>query len=182
MPRSVDLRCHPATPCPALDGISVAVSGERDSGITLVYRLHGRLTQIVVPTVLPAAATQSAVDGLWQHTCCEAFIGQVGAPAYDEYNLSPSGQWAAYAFSDYRQRRPATLTAPRFSVRHDQAELLLTATLAPLAADMTAGNPAWELALSAVIESSDGSRSYWALAHPPGQPDFHRRSAFILKL
>src|SRR3546814_3736372 len=30
-----------------------------------------------------------------------------------------------------------------------------------------------KLALSAVIEELDGTKSYWALAHPPGKPDFH---------
>ena len=34
------------------------------------------------------------------------------------------------------------------------------------------------LALSAVIEATDGAKSYWALAHPPGRPDFHHRSSF----
>jgi hypothetical protein len=36
--------------------------------------------------------------------------------------------------------------------------------------------------LSAVIEEVDGSKSYWALRHPPGQPDFHHRDCFALRL
>ena len=36
------------------------------------------------------------------------------------------------------------------------------------------------LGLAAVIEASDGTRSYWALRHPAGQPDFHHADAFAL--
>jgi hypothetical protein len=40
----------------------------------------------------------------------------------------------------------------------------------------------WRLGLSAVIEEKGGSKSYWALAHPPGAPDFHHQEAFALEL
>jgi hypothetical protein len=38
------------------------------------------------------------------------------------------------------------------------------------------------LGLSAVIEEKDGTKSYWALAHPPGKPDFHHKDCFALTL
>ncbi len=38
------------------------------------------------------------------------------------------------------------------------------------------------LGLSAVLEMKDGSLSYWALAHPPGKPDFHHPDSFALTL
>ena len=38
------------------------------------------------------------------------------------------------------------------------------------------------LGLSAVIEETDGTKSYWALAHPPGKPDFHHKDCFALTL
>lgn len=37
-----------------------------------------------------------------------------------------------------------------------------------------------EVAVSAVIKDIDGRMSYWALAHPGPQPDFHLRDGFIL--
>jgi hypothetical protein len=40
----------------------------------------------------------------------------------------------------------------------------------------------WRLGLSAVIEGAAGELSYWALAHPPGRPDFHRADCFALEL
>ena len=36
----------------------------------------------------------------------------------------------------------------------------------------------WQLGLSAVIEELNGHKSYWALAHPPGKPDFHHSDCF----
>jgi hypothetical protein len=38
------------------------------------------------------------------------------------------------------------------------------------------------IALSAVIEEADGTKSYWALRHPPGPPDFHHPDCFALNL
>jgi hypothetical protein len=36
------------------------------------------------------------------------------------------------------------------------------------------------LGLSAVLEEQDGTKSYWALAHPPGgKPDFHHPDCFV---
>ena len=40
----------------------------------------------------------------------------------------------------------------------------------------------WRLGLSAVIEETDGNTSYWALAHPPGKPDFHHAAGFAYDL
>ena len=40
----------------------------------------------------------------------------------------------------------------------------------------------WRVGFSAVIEERDGTMSYWALAHPPGKPDFHHRDCFALEL
>ena len=40
----------------------------------------------------------------------------------------------------------------------------------------------WELGLSAVLEEKDGTKSYWALAHPAEKPDFHAPDCFVAKL
>jgi hypothetical protein len=105
-----------------------------------------------------------------------------------EFNFSPSGQWAAYAFSDYRQRAQTLDPAGAPKIRIDQntscltLEALLSANALPLAMR-------WQplhLGLSAVVENRDGRLSYWALCHPAGTPtpkaDFHLRSTFDLVL
>ena len=40
----------------------------------------------------------------------------------------------------------------------------------------------WPVSLSAVIEETSGRKSYWALAHPPGKPDFHHPDSFACVL
>jgi hypothetical protein len=39
-----------------------------------------------------------------------------------------------------------------------------------------------EAGITAVIQTKDGSETYWALIHPAPQADFHLRESFILPL
>ena len=41
---------------------------------------------------------------------------------------------------------------------------------------------ALQVAITSVIEERSGRLSYWALAHPGPEPDFHRRDGFLLRL
>ena len=171
----LNLLCHPATPCPLALQVSVTLHGQA-SGLLLHYQVTGQVAGIQ----LPPAAPPGAADGLWQHTCMETFVSPVQAAHYREFNFSPSGQWAAYCFSAERQRdtdaevcRPIqpTLWMEHTSERFDLwAEL--PATALPPASRLCLG-------LSAVIETRDGHRSYWALHHPrPDRPDFHHRGGW----
>jgi hypothetical protein len=38
------------------------------------------------------------------------------------------------------------------------------------------------MSLTAVIEEQNGTKSYWALAHPPGDPNFHHPACFMATL
>lgn len=120
-------------------------------------------------------------DGLWQHTCCEAFIAGKDCSAYREYNFSPSGQWACYRFTGYRQRDPAFTASsrPPIVLRPEADGFQLDATLP---ADLLPASQTLVIGLSVVIEAADGSKSYWALAHGASQPDFHLRQSFALTL
>ncbi|MBL1263602.1 DOMON-like domain-containing protein [Candidatus Methylomicrobium oryzae] len=170
------LHCHPATPNDSIGSLSVEI--ERDAGtcLTLRYRLAGNLEKILIPAAKPSAVG----DGLWQHTCFEAFATAAGTSAYREFNFSPSGEWAAYAFGDYRERMPWSIgTPPVIEVSQPQDQLLLTARIA--ADDLPAG-ARLHLGLTAVIESIDGNISYWALHHPAEKPDFHDCAGFVYPL
>lgn len=149
-------------------------------GLSLAYRLNGPLDRLRIPAPLPP----EFVDGLWEHTCFEVFIAVAGKPTYREFNFSPSGQWAAYAFRDYREREEFALTdiAPHISVHRFDDRLELDAALAPALLPSTAPDEVLQLGLSAVIEATDGSRSFWALAHPAATPDFHHRATMNLTL
>lgn len=133
-------------------------------GCDAEFRLDGAIPGIV----LPAAATPARRDNLWQTTCFEIFWQPLGGTAYREFNLSPSGQWAAYEFDSFREgMRDAPVDAIVIGCSHDEAGLVLTASIA---ADLPA--PA-QVALNAIVEHSDGGKQFWALAFPPGKPEFH---------
>ena len=128
--------------------------------------------------VLPEVA-EGRADELWQATCFEAFLQAGDEDAYREWNFAPSGQWAAYDFTGYREgMEQADVGAPPYiRVEDNLTWWALGATIA-----VEAG-PAWQLGLSAVLEELDGTKSYWALAHPAGErADFHHADCFAARL
>jgi hypothetical protein len=163
------LERHPAAPCAALRGIGATVMPGR-SALKVQFRLEGDIGRLRVPP----ARTPRAAERLWQHTCCEIFIACKGAAAYREFNLSPSGEWAAYEFARYREGAALLIPDPCIAVRRTSGRLEVEGTV-PLDRETQIG-------LSAVIEDVDGTLSYWALRHAPGKADFHHRDSFALEL
>ena len=117
-------------------------------------------------------------DELWRTTCFEAFLRPLGEEAYQEWNFAPSGKWASYQFSAYRENmEPAEVGSdPYIRLEDNFTWWALGATIA-IPADTN-----WELGLSAVLEEKDGTKSYWALAHPTEKPDFHAPGCFAAHL
>lgn len=175
------LLAHPATPCPAVRALHAQAGWADAHTLRLRYTLTGDLPRLRLPAPAPRPA---AADGLWQHTCFEAFIGSATDSRYHEFNFSPCGHWAAYAFAAERTRcaAGAPLPAPRMHCTRAAHTLTLTAEL-PLHAlpPATPGQP-WPLGLSAVIETADGALHYWALRHPAARPDFHARAGWAAAL
>jgi hypothetical protein len=171
----IDLHCHEETPVPWVRAIRVSAGWTAAGALSLCYRLDADLDRIVIP----AACAPERSEGLWRHTCCEAFVMGDAAPAYREFNFSPSGAWQAYDFAAYRQGGPlAQASAPRI-VREEEGALSLNVLLPPQ--DLPPGRRL-RIGLSAVIEAAAGGVSYWALRHPPGRPDFHHPDCFALEL
>ncbi|MGH8641727.1 MAG: DOMON-like domain-containing protein [Burkholderiales bacterium] len=150
--------------------------------LSVSYVLSGDLKRLCVP----APQAPRVADRLWEHTCCEIFVACKGLPAYYEFNLSPSGEWAAYAFNSYRAERAGGMRAdglaPQVNVRGTARVLELDAVIRLDALSAVHSSAPLSLALSAVVEDNDGDLSYWALRHPPGRPDFHHAEAFALHL
>lgn len=167
---------HPASSGAAAQALHVECSATV-AGLALRYRFSGDPATLR----LPAAQPPGPADGLSQSTCCEAFVASPAGSDYREFNFSPSGQWAAYRFTNYRQRdvafAPAELPPLAFRRLADGFELQATlpAALLPAAGPLLLG-------LSAVIEGADGDKDYWALAHAGERPDFHCRQTFTLVL
>ena len=179
MPDSIPLHPllqHSAAIAPADLTLAAGFAWQADGSLRLHYRMRGQLDALRIPP----PSTPQQTDGLWQHTCCEAFITEGDGSAYREFNLAPSGCWAAYRFTDYRQRDAdwQAAAAPRIICRHEDDTLWLTADI-PAALLPPAPT---RLGLTAVLETLAGERSYWALRHAAPQPDFHLSASFIQPL
>ncbi|HZV58027.1 MAG TPA: DOMON-like domain-containing protein [Sphingobium sp.] len=169
------LLCHPETPCAALIALGVRIASAADGGWDVEFVAVGRPDALRLPGPAPAVQT----EGLWRTTCFELFLAQPEG-GYVELNLSPSGAFAAYHFDHYRTgMRPLPMPAPAMALKLAHERLTLHARLAE---DDLPWDRTGRLGVSAVIEDQDGAVSYWALAHPPGRPDFHHHDCFALVL
>lgn len=169
--------CHRDTPAQKVEGFSVELERQGDGQLWLRYHVDCPVDALELGA--PAAAERT--DELWRTTCFELFARKDGDAAYAEYNFAPSSQWAAYGFSGYRKgmRDLPLPTAPETGNDASESHFALEATV-PLPPELQ--GEALRLAITAVIEEEDGTKSYWALRHPPGPPDFHHRDCFALKL
>jgi hypothetical protein len=165
---------HPDTPSEAVDRIEVAVARPQPGLLALRYTVAGRIANVrIAPPAEPLR-----VDELWRTTCFEAFVRTAPDAGYYEFNLAPSAQWAAYHFSDYREGMALAELAPPAIItgaNHTHVDVDALIYLPP-------NDVSWRLALSAVIEETNGAKSYWALTHPAEQPDFHHADSFTVEL
>ena len=172
---------HP-TALPFAETLSLRANAKRlaDASLECLWQLRGNLADLRIPPT----SNDWRCDGLWRHTCFEAFFSPEGESAYREFNFSPSGQWAAYAFAAYRQteRAQPVLAPPRIACQRTPDGLELTARLAADALPPSWHPAALRIGLTAVIENEQGELAYWALCHLGERPDFHRTDSFTLRL
>jgi hypothetical protein len=165
------------------DGIipQVEISGLIDrSGnlLSIEYLLQGDLDKVAIdsPTSTPTRKLE-----LWTATCFEFFVGVAGSPNYWEFNLAPTGDWNVYSLDNYRQnlRSEIAFTSLPLTIdRSNNLRLQLEFDLSQIiAADLQL-----EVAITAVIKSTQNDISYWALTHTGTEADFHRRDSFAIEL
>ena len=137
-------------------------------------------------TLLLPAFERERRDNLWHGTCFELFV-KPESRGYVEYNFAPLEAWNAYSFLDWRMGRRAYQPdadpkivdsrtdgrREKFPVRYE-----LDVVVSP---DILLLAPA-SVSLAAILEEEDGTMSYWALAHPPGEPNFHHPDCFAARL
>ena len=172
------LLCHPATPSAAIRRIGAEARWLAGGRLGFYYVLEGEAAAVR----LPPGGRIDRVDKLWRHTCCEAFVAGSAAGAYSEFNFSPSGAWAAYQFTDYRERmKPVAVVAdPTIEVRTSVDRIELDAIIG--SRSIPVSDRELKLGLAVVVEDRAGSLSYWALAHSDVRPDFHRADSFRFSL
>jgi hypothetical protein len=170
---------HLDSPSSAAKEIEVDIARPSAGMLVLRYAVTGKLGDLRLP---PMAAPARGHE-LWQHSCFEAFLRAGPGASYYEFNFSPSLQWAAYGFDGYRSgmRVAHEIGALHIEVQSDATQYELQAMLELDRLPDVPIDALWHLGLSAVIEDARG-KSYWALAHPPGKPDFHHPDCFALEL
>ena len=128
---SAELRLHPTSSCDAIRRFGVWIEpSAHPPGWRIGFRIEGRTSSLRLP--LPGIARRS--DGLWQHTCFEAFLQADANDTYYEFNFAPSGEWAAYRFSGRRTDRSSPeMPAPSIFFQHAAGDCELTANI-PVAA------------------------------------------------
>jgi hypothetical protein len=171
---------HPETP-PSEPSFKVWVNVDHAGALGVVastniwFGIGAPASRFVIPE--PSDEPHRAED-LWQSTCFEAFLRAPGEEGYREWNFAPSGNWAAYDFTSHREgRADAYVADPYIRIEDNMTWWALGATIA-----VDAEIP-WTLGISVVLEEKDGTKSYWALAHPFGEkPDFHDPVCFAAHL
>ena len=171
---------HPDSRSSAVSGLDVTLSHHSLDALTVAYRVTGSLDDLI----WPAARQPARADELWHHTCFEVFLSTPDNTSYYEFNFAPTLLWAAYQFETYRKGMKALegIMPPHLETQSDAQSHLLTASLNLNGIAQIEQASKWRLGVSAIIEETNGQKSYWALAHPKGKPDFHHSDCFTLEL
>lgn len=151
-----------------------------DDEVILEYFLIGPTRHLHFPPLHDGEDTTRR-DELWKTTCLEAFFSfdQDSDSPYLEVNCSPNGDWNAYHFTGYRQgMKPDGTASVKLIHRSSESDQAIFR--------VKIQSPAMkhfkQLGVTAVIEFSDGSKGYFALAHPGPQADFHNKTGFTHSL
>lgn len=145
------------------------------NAITLEYSVVGPIASLKIPPPNPSASRK---DGLWEQTCFEFFVSERGIKKYWEFNFSPSLDWQAYSFEEYRAGRKdaegITVDLERYE---SQTHFELKVKVGGL--DIFEKPKKLEGAMTSVLEDSANQKTYWATEHRAKTPDFHQRSSFV---
>lgn len=177
-PTEFVLEPYPGLPCPG--GVRVSGTARREGPILhLDWRLEGPAGSFAIPLV---AARPERRRELWEETCFECFLASPERPGYWEFNLSPAGHWNVFRFDSYRagMADETAIGALPFAVSNRPGICEVSACIETTGLGLAADT--WLLAVSTVVAEPGGRVTYWALAHPGTQPDFHHRDAFLVRL
>ncbi|HLL32247.1 MAG TPA: DOMON-like domain-containing protein [Allosphingosinicella sp.] len=169
------LWADPACPGDPIEAIHATAERVSLTLLHLRYTVVGDISRLRIPEAAPPLRTPR----LWEATCFEAFLRPEGENGYLELNFSPSGQWAAYAFSHYREgMADAPLpAAPEIAVSRSGHGMEIQVAVSP-----ALGPGPYAMNVAAILENRGGERSFWAASHPAGGPDFHHPGCFIHRL
>ena len=170
-------------PFPAPKIPTIEITGEmarQGNLLSIRYSVTGDIETILLPEPSRPPARKHE---LWKATCFEFFIAEIAKPAYWEFNLSPSGDWNVYAMDAYRQVNMREEAAfQRLPFEFTQADRELSLAISVDLNPILQTKQALPVGIATIIETQDGTETYWALAHPDPQADFHMRESFTANL
>ena len=179
MSSAFELIPHPTTPPSSIQSVTAEVNLS-DGVVSITYEVHPPET-----LVLPDREMPWRTDRLWESTCFEMFVRPGLESAYTEFNFAPYASWNAYDFTDWRRGMVAA-DVPEPHIVDSRLDGLPLSEGYQLHVYLDGGvfsERAAKLNLAAVIEERDGTKSYWAIAHPPGdRPNFHHPACFAATL
>jgi hypothetical protein len=160
----------------------IAIAGEiarQNNTVSIQYHLQGPLEQLIIPEPMTPPLRRYE---LWETTCFEFFLAEVGALNYWEFNLSPSGNWNVFRLTDYRENLTEELAIASLPFRVEQYADALHLNLGVDLAPLFPQAPVLEVGITTVIQAENGQISYWALTHCGREADFHRRESFVIQI
>ena len=159
----------------------IGITGEliRAGDIIFIhYEVDGEIDRILLPA---KSLSPSRKENLWKATCFEFFIAISNQQEYWEFNMSPSGNWDIYKMDAYRRvgfQEEVALTKLPFVFR--KAENKLSLDILVDVSPILPPQQKVQIGITAIIQTTDGYETYWALAHPGKQADFHLRDSFLI--
>lgn len=183
----------------SLESIEVEFERARPRKLRVRFLAHGPMRTLQLSRWRGGGGERR--DALWRTTSFEMFVRAEGEQDYYAFVFAPSRDWNAYRFTGYREgMKPARVAVsenwweqmhpPEPGVSQSWAEHQEYGRThgwqsahvdLGRALDLPTDRP-WLLGFAATIEERNGRKSWWALAHPPGAPDFHHETCFALEL
>jgi hypothetical protein len=135
------------------------------------WEIEIRCESGLLEPAFPAASLEPTFkEGLWEQTCLEVFEFDEKSQRYVEWNFSPSGDWACFVFTDYRQRDAKAMRLEPLTWSWSKDNKVRTLTMELPVAFKTS-----KLQFTAVIDWGAKGLDYYALKHQSAKPDFHTR-------
>jgi hypothetical protein len=170
-------------PFPTAEFPAIEITGKiarQDNLLSLHYSVQGNIEDIRLPVPPESPARE---HDLWKATCFEFFLAIHDRPEYWEFNLSPSGDWNVYAMDAYRQINMREESAyAQFPFEFTQTNNELSLDVAVNLSRLFRRQSVLLIGITAIIQATDGSETYWALTHPGPRADFHLRESFVIEL
>lgn len=172
---------------PLAAGINLSITGTvalKGTRLSVAYRLGGDLEKVEIETIGSGGARR---DRLWEQTCFEFFLASGPKPTADtpywEFNLSPSKDWNVFALDGHRRglREELAIAYLPVGIARVSEGICLDLREMNISSLVTVSQPLW-LGVSAVVSLKTGEQTFWAIAHPRLEADFHHPDSFVLSL